>query len=214
MKPYNNLQTVILRFIAAQISKGRSKEEILEETNNALFKNENGKDTDMRVLISIKESFNDSLFKAIHEKNFYLVAILSATIIEHIINEFYFEYLPFSNTELEDILKTLSVKQKFGWLLELSFQNRLNSKLTSRILDICKARNKVAHYKPKEAEIFSNEIKKLLNSSLNIIEELQNELLKIIIDSDDSYKIASAIVDQKYGDLPSLGELLERYLLK
>jgi hypothetical protein len=80
----------------------------------------------------------------------YSCLILIATTIEHIINKYLREILPyydFSQDNITNIIRTTNIDGKLGWLFKLISGTDVPSDLKFQINEIIQARNRLIHYK-------------------------------------------------------------------
>lgn len=131
--------------------------------------------------------------------------IIAGVCIEHLLNHFYQDILPFkydmNNKEVASALNSLKIEDKIGWFLNITTNNEVPNDLKGKIVSINKIRNKVVHYKAIPEDLYIdgsgsyNEIKKKLESLnleqlIKITVELEKFLDKILIENNDDYRLA------------------------
>lgn len=103
--------------------------------------------------IDYTESLEKSIHLELEHKQYYAATILAMTCIEHLLNEFYKEYLEekyeMSNAQIESLLKSNSTSEKVGGLFVVTFNREFSAPIKGEILNLNKKRNSFIHYKMK-----------------------------------------------------------------
>ena len=149
------------------------------------------------LCIDYTESLEKSINLELEHEQYYAAIILAMTCVEHLLNEFYKEYLEeeyeMSNAQIESLLKSNSTSEKISGLFVVTFNREFSAPIKGEILDLNKKRNGFIHYKMKymswdevDNDKSDVEIKKIaLDSPLLItklrayLEEINKELYPI-----------------------------------
>lgn len=107
----------------------------------------------------IHEQFIATAAEAIAANRPFVAVVLIATAVEQALNQCYRDALTthLSNDDITEMLRSASLADKTGWLLDLVFRNRLPEELAATIKTIAELRNQIVHYKAKPTRDLDDE---------------------------------------------------------
>lgn len=162
---------------------------------------------EIQVSLTITEETYNLFEEQFNKGNNNMAIILASTYLEQLINEFYQEYLlykkDFSKDECDSCLKSLKIKDKFGWFYKYSFNDSFNKKLYQYISLLFAKRNSIIHYIP-EVELLVEEKEKNLHFDISLLKNnvdmITKELSKKSTEIFGNNLISQNICDRYYRD--------------
>jgi len=160
----------------------------------------------VEIFTVLHQDFIDVAEYCIENGKEHTAIILIATSIEHIMNMFYRNLLPYkgvSETQITDIVKKSNLDAKLGWLMNVTSNASLPDNLLAQIREVSELRNAIVHYKaiPDKLDIefgswenIKDRIDKMdYDDLVGLPYELEHALMEILEQIDPMRKIASEI---------------------
>lgn len=209
-KEENNVEKDILKLVLTcmitylldnkEITSDVSKKELnakIDSLTNSNFIEE------MQIVITINNETYKLFDEQFYKNNKNMAIILASTYLEQFINEFYQSYLlykkNFSKVDCDNCLKTLKIKDKFGWFYKYSFEDNFDESLYKYICSLFAKRNLTIHYIP-EIELLDEEKKEKIHfdfSQLKYnIDLITNKLTKKLNEIFENNQTAQIIYDK------------------
>ena len=153
--------------------------------------------------------YTDSLEKSIKleldHKYYFQAILLATTCIEHILNDFYWQYYEnvcdLSNAKILELLKANGISEKTNGLFSITFNKTFPEDLAYQINLLKSKRNVFVHYKPKRVHIDSLDedsksdanIEEIAKSSIGIINNLKTFISNMEAELYPEYIVAQEI---------------------